>query len=129
MEDARRVTWAAAIALSLSVSLTAQWPSFPTPNVPRTADGKADLKAKAPRTADGKPDFTGLWENPGWRNLGNGVSGTGGAPGTPAILPRGPGLFFDIASGVPAGLPLTPYGADIKKTRMANNSKDNPDAH
>ena len=73
--------------------------------------------------------MSGIWENPGWRNLGNGVSGTGGAPGTPAILPRGPGLFFDIASGVPGGLRLTPYGAELKKTRMANTSRDNPDAH
>jgi hypothetical protein len=117
------------IAIALSVSLAAQWPSFPSQNVPRTADGKPDLRAKAPRTADGKPDFSGIWENPGWRNLGTGVSGTGGAPGTPAVLPRGPGLFFDIASGVPGGLPLTPYGAGIKKARLANNSADNPDAH
>ena len=94
----------------LAPSLSAQWPAFPTPNVPKTADGKPNLLAPAPRTRDGKPDLSGIWENPGWRNLGNGVSGTGGSPGTPAVLPRGPGLFFDIGSGVPGEppVPLTP---------------------
>jgi hypothetical protein len=109
--------------------LAAQWPAFPTPDVPRTSDGRPDLAGKVPRTADGKPDFSGLWENPGWRNLGTGVSGTGGAPGTPAVLPRGPGLFFDISSGVAGGLPLQSSAAALKQQRMANNSKDNPDAH
>ena len=69
--------------------------------------------------------------NPGWREIGagSGVSGTGGAPGTPAVLPRGPGLFFDIGSGVPGGLPFQPSAAALKKQRMADNMKDNPDAH
>jgi hypothetical protein len=112
-----------------TASLSAQWPAFPTKDVPRTADGKPDLLARTPRTRDGKPDLSGIWENPGWRNLGTGVSGTGGAPGTPAVLPRGPGLFFDIGSGVPGGLPFQPSAAALKKQRMADNMKDNPDAH
>jgi hypothetical protein len=41
--------------------LTAQWISYPTAGVPRTADGKPDLGAACPRTADGKPDLSGLW--------------------------------------------------------------------
>jgi hypothetical protein len=32
-----------------------------TPGVPRTSDGKPDLKAKPPRTPDCKPDLSGLW--------------------------------------------------------------------
>jgi hypothetical protein len=31
----------------------AQWLDYPTPSVPRTADGKPNLSAPAPRTADG----------------------------------------------------------------------------
>ena len=114
-----------------SGSLSAQWPSFPTPNVPRTADGKPNLLAPAPRAADGKPDLSGIWGSPGWREIGagSGVSGTGGAPGTPAVLPRGPGLFFDIGSGVSGGLPFQPSALALKKQRMADNMKDNPDAH
>src|SRR6059058_3068600 len=58
----KRIFIAAMLAF-VSVPLLAQWPSFPnTANIPRTADGKVDLKAPAPRTADGKPDLSGVWE-------------------------------------------------------------------
>ena len=109
----------------------AQWPPFPTPGVPRTAGGRPDLLAPVPRAANGRPDLSGVWRNPGWAEVsaGSGVSGTGGAPGTPAVLPRGPGLFFNIGSGVPGGLPFQPWAAELLKTRMADNSRDNPDAH
>jgi hypothetical protein len=43
------------------VPLAAQWLNYPTPRIPRTADGKPNLFAPAPRTADGKPDLSGLW--------------------------------------------------------------------
>ena len=45
----------------MSVSLTAQWPTHPTPGMPRTQDGKPDLLAPVPRSADGKPDLSGVW--------------------------------------------------------------------
>jgi len=51
----------AMILCVMSVSLTAQWPSHPTPGVPRTPGGKPDLSAPAPRSADGKPDLSGVW--------------------------------------------------------------------
>ncbi len=37
----------------------AQWLKIPTPGIPRTPDGKADLNAPAPKTADGKPGYLG----------------------------------------------------------------------
>jgi hypothetical protein len=39
----------------------AQWIDFPTPGIPRLADGKPNLAAQTPRTADGKPDLSGIW--------------------------------------------------------------------
>jgi len=39
----------------------AQWLGYPAPGVPRLANGKVDLSAKAPRTRDGKPDLAGVW--------------------------------------------------------------------
>jgi hypothetical protein len=39
----------------------AQWPNYPTPDIPRTTDGKANLFARAPRTPEGKVDLTGVW--------------------------------------------------------------------
>jgi hypothetical protein len=39
----------------------AQWLNYPTPGIPRTADGKPNLSAPTPRAADGKPDLSGMW--------------------------------------------------------------------
>ena len=49
------------VLLGLTTPLAAQWLTLPTPGVPRTADGEADLTAPTPRTADGQPDLSGLW--------------------------------------------------------------------
>src|ERR1051325_8358462 len=46
---------------ALAMPLAAQWQNYPTPGIPRTADGKPNLSAPAPRTPDGKPDLSGLW--------------------------------------------------------------------
>jgi hypothetical protein len=59
----------ATLLVLLSAPLAAQWAPYPTPRVPRAADGRPDLRAPAPRTADGRPDFTGIWANPGWREM------------------------------------------------------------
>ena len=58
------VSGAAALGAFLalfSAPASAQWLDYPTPGIPRTADGKPNLNAPSPRTADGKPDFSGVW--------------------------------------------------------------------
>ena len=57
----------AAFVWMLALPAWAQWISYPTPGIPRTADGKANLSAPAPRTGDGKPDLSGLWRGGGGR--------------------------------------------------------------
>jgi hypothetical protein len=49
------------LTLLLMQSTSAQWINYKTPGLPRTSDGKVNLKAPLPRTADGKPDLTGIW--------------------------------------------------------------------
>jgi hypothetical protein len=56
-----RCPWLAVLVVAVSSSAQAQWLHFPSPDTPRTADGKPNLAAPAPRTADGKPDLSGVW--------------------------------------------------------------------
>lgn len=49
------------VCTALILPAAAQWLDYPTPGIPRTADGKPNLSAPTPRMADGKPDLSGLW--------------------------------------------------------------------
>jgi hypothetical protein len=139
-------------AFTATPSLLAQWPRFPNGTIPRTADGKPDLTAPAPRTADGKPDLSGVWETapclgcvppvidglspPPAGGRGRGAAGAG-ANGAAANAGRGNGAptpgrgnpFGNVGSQTEGGAPYQPWAADLVKKRMADNSKDNPDAH
>ncbi len=121
----------AAVLMSVPAGLFAQWPSYPSPGVPKTPDGKPNLTAPAPKTADGKPDFSGIWQND--RTVGGTVAARSSAkPPTSnedliAIARRSP--FWNLGSQFKDGLPFTPWGAKVHSERVAGNSKDNPDAH
>jgi hypothetical protein len=111
-----------AFLMAIPLAVSAQWPAYPSPGVPRTPDGKPNLSAPAPRTPEGKPDLSGIWNNQFF----------GGPPGAPRERPADePPLatFFNIGAGFKDGLPLQPWAADLLKKRREDHSKDNPDAH
>jgi len=105
------------VALSAAA---AQWPQRLPPNVPKTADGRPNPDAPAPRTADGKPDFSGVWR---------GIT----APPGRRLAPRPPdppvAVYREIGQNLPDGLPVTPYGLNLLKQRIAGSSTQNPEAH
>ena len=47
---------------SSAAMLHAQWLNYPTPGIPRLADGSPNLDAPAPRAIDGKPNLSGMWQ-------------------------------------------------------------------
>jgi hypothetical protein len=104
--------------LCLSVALTAscacaQWISYPTPGIPRTADGKPNLDAPVPKKADGKPDLSGLWQRA--RNPNQRVT----------TLAMGPNLedFMRPGEKIP---PMVPAAEALHRQRQANLMADRP---
>src|SRR3984885_4466951 len=107
---------AALLFAAIPATLSAQWPPYPTPGVPKLADGKPNMEGPTPRTADGKPDLSGIWQFEGNRGFrppaapgviaGSGTPPPASAtppPTTPPAggtglgpRPPGPNQFFDI---------------------------------
>ena len=127
----RRLTGSASLALAATIALSspafAQWPKHLPASVPKSADGKPDLNAPPPRAADGKVDLSGVWETIQARR-GNNAPPPVAAAGTGELPPSG-SIFGNIGAGIQGGAPYQPWAADLVKKRMADNSKDNPDAH
>ena len=144
----------AALGLALgtcAMVAVAQWPVYEVPAAPRNDDGSIDLEAPAPVGLDGHPDLSGVWEPKRQAFGGANAKGKGGPPPpfakgkgkggfkgrgkSKANLPkRGvgePGLanFADLNNVYQEGIPYTDWALKVKEGRMANNSKDNPDAH
>jgi hypothetical protein len=91
------------LSCSLTLPVWAQWDPHPSKNVPRTPDGKVDLKAPPRRTADGKIDLSGVW--------------------TPTSVKYLLNLAADLK---PGELPLQPSAARVYEERIETNGKDHP---
>src|SRR6266478_994299 len=112
------LVYSAIMATTLSTPALAQWLHYPTPGVPKTADGRPNLQAPTPRTADGKPDLSGLWMpqgtlKPSVNGFVNGFQATG--------------LYADAGTGMKDPVPYQPWAAELIKQRIADNHKDHPD--
>ena len=122
----RTIVAAVVFVVTASPLLLAQWPKYTLPGTPKAADGKVNLAGPPPRAADGKVDLSGVWET------NQGRRGRGPAPvaaeGTGELPPSG-SIFGNIGDQLPGGAPYQPWAAELVKKRMADNSKDNPDAH
>src|SRR5580765_8795908 len=160
MHTVKRIRLALALtAIAVATApLYAQWPAFSPPGVPRTPDGKVDLKAPAPRLPDGKPDISGVWETAPCPDCappvidglsptpGSGqaaAQGRGAAPAAPGAgrgnaqgggrgrgNPFARNIFGNIGGSTPEGeAPYQPWAKELVTKRQADNSKDNPDAH
>jgi hypothetical protein len=110
-----------AFGVVFGAPLLAQWPNYRNARSPRTADGRADLAAPAPRTADGKVDFSGVWNYAG-------VLGFRGGPPPPPPGTPPEATFWNIEAGIKEGLPFQPWARELRRERMARDSRDNPDA-
>jgi hypothetical protein len=89
------------------------------------APGQAQRQGQAPQAQA---------QNAGPRpqGQGGGGGGFGGPPRRPVLPADGsPPLanFGNVGAGFPDGLPFQPLAAQLRAERMANNQKNNPDAH
>ena len=100
----------------------AQWVRYPTADVPRTADGKPDLKAPTPRLPDGKPDFSGLWHA---ANPNRCVPGVGAFVACGTEIGGSP-LGGNLGRNLTGGLPYRPEAAKLARSRRADDSRDDP---
>ncbi len=85
----------------IAIPAAAQWVHVPTPGIPRTKDGKANLSSATPRTREGKPDLSGIW-----------------------VASTGKYLANIAADGIE--VPIQPWAAVVYKEHREQNGKGHP---
>ncbi|HMB74403.1 MAG TPA: hypothetical protein VKQ06_12590 [Gammaproteobacteria bacterium] len=139
----RHGTWTTLLLLSLSGALialvwspdvSAQWPEYEDPALPRDAQGNVLMDAPPPRMLDGTPDLSGLWmrtrSGPPPESQGGG--GLIDVPTEPVPLdPDAPPIaaFFEAGENIEGGLPYTPWAKELRDQRFELGARDNPDAN
>jgi hypothetical protein len=105
------------------VAAVGQWINYPTPDLPRKADGKPDLTRPTPRMSDGKPNLSGLWHATQPRVCRN-------AAGDPIQCGNeigGSQLAGNLGRDLPGGqLPYLPHALKLFQERHATLSIDDP---
>ena len=97
----------------------AQWLHYPTPDLPKTRDGKPNLEAPTPQDAAGHPDLSGIWRAEKNRPC----------PKDGCVDMEIGQEFLDFGWSLPGGLPFQPWAAALRRARMEQNGKDDQTTH
>ena len=110
---ARSAALAAAAVVLVGGSAHGQWLNYPTPGIPRLADGKPNLSAPTPRAADRRPDLSGIW------------AVECSVYGRDSCFVQS--IFFDLAKDLkPEDVQMTPWAAGIQAQRESREHVDDP---
>ncbi len=114
--------FAFAVVLLCALPCQAQWFDYPTPGIPRNADGSADLDAETPRAANGVPDLSGIW-------IAADIQQDACPDEATCIAQMGlPADQVNVARSLEDGLPYQPWAADLVAERSARQAMDDPHA-
>jgi hypothetical protein len=123
-----RKIWIVIALAAVPAFVQAQWLNHRTPGIPRTADGKPNLSARAPRGADGKPSLSGLWQTQSAppevleRLIPGATNGAGEEPLSQYFI----NIFSDFR---PEEAPIRPEAAALFQLRAKNFSDQSPLSH
>jgi hypothetical protein len=120
--------WILIVLAAVSPPVRAQWLSHRTPGIPRTADGKPNLSARAPRAPNGRPDLSGLWQTESAPPellkdlIPEDTNGAGEEPPSQYFI----NIFSDFK---PEDVPFRPAAAQLFQEREQHFTKLSPISH